>query len=438
MVLDVRAAAAQALAAVLGQGRSLNQSLPDYAPQVAPRDKGLLQELCFGCARWQPRLQIIADALMDKPLKPKDMDIHALLLVGLYQLMFTRIPDHAAIGSCVEASKKLKKPWASRLLNGVLRNFQRQRAQFETELADLPGYRYSHPDWLIGKLAKAWPDNWQALLDANNDHPPMTLRVNQRKLSREQYLEKLQFAAIDARATTHSPVGITLATPQDPQLLPGFATGEVSVQDEAAQLAADLLDLAPGQRVLDACCAPGGKTCHILERETALASITGLDVESKRLTRVRENLARLGLKAELVAADAGESDAWWNGEPFDRILLDAPCSATGVIRRHPDIKLLRRPADIAKLAALQLHLLKSLWMTLAPGGLLVYATCSVMPQENEQVIAKFLAETDDAKHRIIAANWGSARPLGRQLFPQTDGHDGFYYACLYKRNEQLM
>ncbi len=437
MALDVRVAAAQTLAAVLSHGQSLNQRLPDYTQQVTPRDKGLLQELCYGCTRWQPRLQLIADALMDKPLKRKNADIHALLLIGLYQLIFTRIPDHAAIGSCVEASKKLKKPWASRLLNGVLRNFQRRRPELETKLADLPGYRYSHPEWLVGKLTKAWPDNWQAVLDANNDHPPMTLRVNRRKLGRDDYLGKLRSAGVEASGTPFSPDGIVLAAPQDPQTLPGFAAGEISVQDEAAQLAALLLDLAPGQRVLDACCAPGGKTCHILEQEPALASLTALDVESQRLTRVRENLARLDLTARLIAADAGEIASWWEGEAFDRILLDAPCSATGVIRRHPDIKLLRRPADIAKLAALQLHLLKSLWQTLKPRGLLVYATCSVMPQENEQLIAKFLADTDDATHRAIEAHWGSARPFGRQLFPQPNGHDGFYYACLYKCDEPL-
>ncbi len=437
MALDVRLAAARSIAAVLAQRQSLNQSLPEYTQRVAPRDRGLLQELCFGCARWQPRLQLIADALMDKPLKPKDMDVHALLLVGLYQLIFTRIPDHAAIGSCVEASKKLKKPWASRLLNGILRNFQRRRPELETKLADLPTYRYGHPDWLIGKLAKVWPENWQALLDANNDHPPMTLRVNLRKLSRDRYLDQLTAAGIEASATGYSDVGITLTKPQDPQLLPGFAAGEVSVQDEAAQLAAALLKLAPGQRVLDACCAPGGKTCHILEQQPALASLTALDVESRRLTRVEENLARLGLEAELVAADAGDIESWWNSQTFDRILLDAPCSATGVVRRHPDIKLLRRPTDIAKLAALQLHLLKSLWATLKPGGLLVYATCSVMPQENEQVVAQFLADTDDAEHQIIEASWGTARPLGRQLFPQPNGHDGFYYACLSKQGRPM-
>lgn len=434
MALDVRVAAARTIAAVLAQGQSLNQCLPEFSQQVPPRDKSLLQELCFGCARWQPRLQTIAEALMEKPLRAKDQDIHALLLVGLYQLMFTRIPDHAAIGSCVEAAKKLKKPWASRLLNGVLRNFQRNRNELEARLNQQPNFQYSHPQWLIDEIARAWPDHWQQLLDANNRHPPMTLRVNQRKITRDRYLEKLSRAGITTTASPYSPNGLTLDKPQDPEALPGFAEGEVSVQDEAAQLAAELLELGPGQRVLDACCAPGGKTCHMLEREPELASVTALDVEARRMQRVQENLTRLDLTAELITADATELNTWWDGVNFDRILLDAPCSATGVIRRHPDIKLLRRQTDIAKLAALQLRLLSSLWSSLKPGGTLLYATCSVLPQENEQLVEEFVAATDDAEHLAIEAPWGVARPYGRQLFPQVAGHDGFYYARLRKRH----
>lgn len=433
MALDTRVAAARIIAALLTQSQSLSRSLPDYGQQVAPRDKALLQELCFGTARWQPRLQLITEHLLDKPLKAKDADIHALLLLGLYQLCFTRIPDHAAINSCVEACKKLKKPWAARVLNGVLRNFQRRRATLEAELAGTEAYRFSHPDWFTDLVHQAWPGDWQALLEANNQHPPMTLRVNQKRISRDDYAAELTAAGIAFTATAHSPVGLTLTQPQAPEALPGFTQGEASVQDEAAQLAATLLDLAPGQRVLDACCAPGGKTCHVLETEPNLASLTALDVDAQRLTSVQENLNRLGLEADLVAADAGQIDSWWDGVPFDRILLDAPCSATGVIRRHPDIKLLRRDTDIAKLAALQLQLLDAAWTTLAPGGLLVYATCSVLPQENEQVIAQFLDQNDAAEHRAIAAAWGKARPFGRQLFPQPGGHDGFYYACLHKK-----
>ena len=434
MTIDVRFAAARALTAVISRGQSLNQVIPEYAPQIAPQDRPLLQELCFGCARWQPRLQALADLLMAKPLKSKDAEVNALLLIGLYQLIFTRIPDHAAINSCVEASKRTKKPWAARLLNGVLRNFQRQRPGLETQLADVPAFEFSHPQWFIDVISQAWPQDWQALLDANNQHPPMTLRVNQSRISRQAYLDKLLAAGATATATPFASAGLTLAQPQDPLLLPGFGAGEASVQDEAAQLAAQLLELAPGQRVLDACCAPGGKTCHILELEPGIASLTGLDVDAKRLETVQSNLHRLGLNAQLIAADAAEPSAWWDGSPFDRILLDAPCSATGVIRRHPDIKLLRRPTDIAKLAALQLRVLQAVWTTLAPEGLLVYATCSVIPDENEQVIAQFLAEAKDAEHQPIAAAWGVNRPFGRQLFPQPGGHDGFYYAVLRKRS----
>lgn len=429
----VRVCAARALAEVLQAEKSLATSVPRYSEGLGAKDQALLQELCFGVCRHQQQLALIAQQFLQKPFKSKDCDIEALLYLGIYQLLYTRIPDHAAISATVEAAAKLKKVWAKGMLNGVLRNVQRGVAGFNAQpWADCDAYRYSHPQWFMDAVRAAWPEDWQQILEANNQHPPMTLRINRRYTTREQYLAALASRGIAAQATAFSSEGIQLQQPCSVQLLPDFAEGHVSVQDEAAQLSAHLLELAPGQRVLDACCAPGGKTCHILEREPQLREVVALDLDGKRMERVQENLKRLHLKATLTTADAAELATWWDQQPFTRILLDAPCSATGVIRRHPDIKLLRRAGDIAALAQLQLKLLCRLWQTLAPGGLLVYATCSVLPEENEQVVQRFVEQTEDAQHRVIDAAWGSERPFGRQLLPMSGAADGFYYALLYK------
>jgi 16S rRNA (cytosine967-C5)-methyltransferase len=428
--VNPRAQAARFLAEVLRGEKSL-AALPAYP--LSPQDRALLQELCYGVCRFYHRHDAILRQLLPKPLKAKDADVQALLHLGLYQLFCTRVPDHAAIGATVEAAATLKKPWAKGLINGVLRNAQRQRETFTRETPENPQSHYSHPQWLIDALKKAWPYHWQAILQANNQHPTFTLRVNRRQTSREAYLQRLLAAGIEAAATPFSPDGITLPQAVAVTQLPDFAEGAVSVQDEAAQLAAGLLELAPGQRVLDACCAPGGKTGHLLEREPGLDAVVGLDVEASRMGRVRDNLARLGLTATLKVADAARLEDWWDGRPFDRILLDAPCSATGVIRRHPDIKLLRRPDDIDKLAALQQQLLRALWSCLKPGGLLLYATCSILPKENEAQVAGFVAETADAQPQPLDVPWGLPLEIGRQLFPSPGGHDGFYYALLRKR-----
>src|SRR5690606_7918827 len=281
---------------------------------------------------------------------------------------------HSAIGETVGCEEKLKKPWAKGLLNAVLRNAQREGEALLAELEHDPVIRVAHPRWCEKSLKEFWPVHWEAICAANNAHPPMMLRVNRRQTSRDEYLAELQAAGIEAFPCQLSEDGIRLAAACDVQLLPGFAEGRVSVQDEAAQLAAGLLELKPGQRVLDACCAPGGKPCHILEREPELAEVVALDLEPKRLQRVQENLQRLQLEATLTAADARDTQAWWDGKPFQRILLDAPCSATGVIRRHPDIKLARQADDIAPLATLQGEMLDALWPTLEVGGVLLYAT----------------------------------------------------------------
>lgn len=430
--MNPRLAAAKALAAVLNGKASLNSSLPTQLDKVEDRDRGFTQDLAFGTARWQPRLSALAAKLLQKPFKAADADVEALLLVGLYQLLYTRVPAHAAIGETVGCADKLKKPWAKALLNAVLRRAQRESEALLAELEHDPVVRTAHPRWLQKSLKAFWPEQWEAICTANNAHPPMILRVNRRHQTRNAYLELLSQAGIGAHPCVFSRDGIILDAAADVRSLPGFADGWISVQDEAAQLAADLLDLAPGQRVLDACCAPGGKTCHILEAEPALAGVVAVDLEAKRLVRVRENLERLGLSAELIAADGRDTQAWWDGKPFQRILLDAPCSATGVIRRHPDIKLTRQPDDIAALALLQGELLDALWKTLEVGGILLYATCSTLPTENTEVIEAFLARTPGARELDLATAAGIKQPHGRQLLAREGGHDGFYYAKLIK------
>ncbi len=430
--MNPRLAAAKALAAVLNGKASLNSSLPPQLDKVEDRDRGFTQDLAFGTARWQPRLSALAAKLLQKPFKAADADVEALLLVGLYQLLYTRVPAHAAIGETVGCADKLKKPWAKALLNAVLRRAQRESETLLAELEHDPVVRTAHPRWLQKSLKAFWPEHWEAICAANNAHPPMILRVNRRHHGRDAYLQRLTDAGIAAAACVYSVDGIVLEAAADVRSLPGFAEGWISVQDEAAQLAAGLLDLAPGQRVLDACCAPGGKTCHILEVEKDLAGVVAVDLEAKRLVRVRENLARLGLSAELIAADGRDTATWWDGKPFQRILLDAPCSATGVIRRHPDIKLTRQADDITALAVLQGQLLDALWPTLEVGGILLYATCSTLPTENTEVIQAFLARTSGARELDLATTAGIKQPHGRQLLAQEGGHDGFYYAKLIK------
>lgn len=435
--MNPRLAAAKALTAVLNGKASLNSSLPVQLDKVEVRDRGFTQDLAFGTARWQPRLSALAAKLLQKPFKAADADVEALLLVGLYQLLYTRVPAHAAIGETVGCADKLKKPWAKALLNAVLRRAQRESEALLAELEHDPVVRTAHPRWLQKSLKAFWPEQWEAICAANNAHPPMILRVNRRHYSRDAYLKLLSQAGVAAKACVYSQDGIVLDEAGDVRSLPGFAEGWVSVQDEAAQLAADLLELAPGQRVLDACCAPGGKTCHILEVQPQLAGVVAVDLEAKRLVRVRENLDRLGLDAQLIAADGRDTQAWWDGQPFQRILLDAPCSATGVIRRHPDIKLTRQAEDIAALAQLQGELLDALWQTLEVGGILLYATCSTLPTENTEVIEAFLSRTPGARELDIGGQLGQPaaglkQPHGRQLLAQEGGHDGFYYAKLIK------
>lgn len=430
-MLSVRAAAAQVITQILAAKGSLSSLLPAISTKIADNDRALLQELCFGTCRFYPQLQAYTECLLDKPLRAKDGDVQALLLLGLYQLLHTRIPDHAAIGETVEVTRYIKKPWATNLVNGVLRSFQRDSSRINEFLAENRAFQSNHPAWMEAMIGKCWPEQFEQVIAANNQHPPFSLRLNTHKISRDSYLQLLLNADINAKPTHYSPYGITLEQACDPRKLPHFTEGWLSVQDEAAQLSGDLLQLSPSLRILDACSAPGGKTGHLLELEPSLR-VTALDADERRLTRVRENLTRLGVTADIVCGDGTKPNSWWDGELYDRILLDAPCSATGIIRRHPDIKVLRTPEELDKLGELQQQLLKNLWPLLKPGGVLLYATCSIMPKENTRIIEAFLARNKDASCDQLDVHWGFAQTCGRQLLPQMDDHDGFYYARLRK------
>ncbi len=423
--------AAMALSEVFRQGHSLTSVLPRWQTQLSAKDRPLLQELCYGVLRWQPRLDALASQLLKKPFKTKDMDVHALVLLGFYQMIYLRVPDHAAVSATVAVTTALKKQWARGLVNGVLRNFQRQSESLLATLDESPVSRWAHPHWFIEKLRHAYPEQWQTVLAANNQYPPLVLRVNRAKISRDDYQQQLLAVGIESKPTPHCKEGLILTRAVDVETLPGFVDGEVSVQDSAAQLAAGLLAAEPGDYILDACAAPGGKTAHVLECQPTVEMVA-LDQDGGRLERLHNNLQRLQLQATVVTADAAAPELWWDGRLFDRIMLDAPCSATGVIRRHPDIKLLRRADDIAVLATLQGKILRALWPLLKPGGRLLYITCSVLPQENVRQLNAFCREQGDAQELLISAPWGEAQTIGRQILPGESDMDGFYYACLQK------
>lgn len=427
---NVRAQAATTLAQVISDGKSLNQILSPALAQVAPQDRALLQELCYGTLRFAPLLEALLKQLLAKPLKPKDSDINALLLLGLYQLYAMRLPGHAAVNTTVAATSTLGKGWAKKLCNAVLRRYQREASDLTAQLD--PAASAAHPQWLYKALGQQWPDHRQHIIDANNNRPPMTLRVNKRLLTQEQGLAILREAGIHCSAGKISDSAICLEQAVDVNAIPGFADSQFSVQDEAAQLAAHLLAACPGERILDACAAPGGKTCHILERQPELSELVALDNNPERLKRIEENLSRLNLTATLLCADASAPPNTLATGSFDRILLDAPCSATGVIRRHPDIKTLRKGPDIDKFALTQQQLLQGVWPLLKSGGHLLYVTCSILSEENDTVIEQWLTDQQDAQSVNINADWGQATRYGQQLLPDNHGADGLYYALLTK------
>lgn len=411
-----------------GQG-SLASHLATARATEAELNHALLQEYCYGLCRWYPRLDAWSRDLLDKPLRSRDRDLHCLILLGLYQLFHMQTAAHAAVNETVEACVALGKPWAKNLVNAALRKAQREAEALAA--ADLRDYArlYAHPQWLLDRLKKDWPRHYRELLDANNARAPMTLRTNRKRTTREACLGTLAAAGISAAAGLLTETAIVLAQPLDVNLVPGFAEGLLSVQDEASQLLPTLLPLRAGLRVLDACAAPGGKTCALLEACEGL-KLLAIDNEPRRLPRISENLERLGLEAEVACADITAPD--FTRGPFDLILLDAPCSATGVIRRHPDIKLLRTPAEVAGLAAKQAALLDTAWPLLVPGGLLLYSTCSVLQEENSAQIARFLAAHRDASELPLDISGSEPCAHGRQLLPRQGGNDGFYYALLQK------
>lgn len=428
--MNTRLIAARVITRIFQDGQSLTAALDANLPAIElSKDKAFVQAVCYGVCRHYYRLDFILNELITKPIK--DLEIKALALVGIYQLSYMRVKPYAAVSETVLATRK--KPWAKGLINALLRNYQRDQASLEQKADSLNWVTFSHPLWLVQKIEHDWPEHAQNILRENNQQPPMSLRVNLARLSTEQYLQQLSALAINAVAVDDCPSAIILERPVAVELLPGFIDGLVSVQDVAAQLAASLLDLQAGHRVLDVCAAPGGKAAHILEHQPQLKELVAVDIDSTRLLRVEDTLQRLKLRATLIAGDALAPQDWWDGQLFERILLDAPCSALGVIRRHPDIKFLRRADDIETLQALQQNILHAIWPLLAPGGLLVYATCSILKQENEQQIAAFLATHADAQEVIIEdAAWGIATSHGRQIITGTAAMDGFYYARLVK------
>ena len=425
-----RLVAVQIMARVLGQGESLSALLPRLHESL-PRaqDQSLCKAMVFGLCRYSGYLTVWIDARLKKPFKKKDIDLYILLLLGAYQMACMRVPDHAAISESVNLTRQLGKDWASGLCNAVLRNFQGAKNQWQEDLLKVEP---ALPPWLLQRVQQDWPEDWRAIAKACMESPPMWIRVNSARESRANYQKRLQQIGMNATEGMAAEDALLLDSAVDVSQLPLFAEGLVSVQDQAAQLAAELLDLQAGISVLDVCAAPGGKSMHMLEKAEGSIALTALDIDAKRMQRVFENLQRGGLSADLVVADATDPQSWWQGQPFDRILLDAPCSATGVIRRHPDIRLLRKPADIPALVALQAKLLTTIWPLLAVGGMLVYSTCSILKQENEDQINAFLATTEDAKELLIQKSWGRSVSVGRQILPGEDQMDGFYYARLVK------
>jgi 16S rRNA (cytosine967-C5)-methyltransferase len=434
---SARSLSAHAVARVLREGVTLDAALKDALVAADPKLVSPVRSLSYGAVRGYFRHEAILAKLLSGPVRSLDFLVRALLSVALYELEDERTPEYAVVDAAVQTAKATDAMRASGLINAVLRRYLRERKTLDLEIARKPNTRHAAPIWLADRFRSDWPVRWTQLLAASDAQAPMWLRVNSRMSSTDEYLKELGTLGISAHAEERVPYAVVLETPCDVHELPGFAEGKVSVQDLGAQCVAFPLDLSPDQRVLDACAAPGGKTALIAEREPHLKKLVAIDIDPNRLARVRENLSRGSLRAEIAAADSADPKIWWDGTPFDRILLDAPCSGLGVIRRHPDIRLRKSPSDIDKLPALQGRLLRSAWNLLAPGGRLVYVTCTVTRSENHDVIAAFLANTPGAAI-VPAEAWrgwpglGEADEFGRQILPGEAGADGFYYAALTK------
>lgn len=437
----VRAKAAKVVADVAERGRSLDVALTTDA-NATRQERGLLRSLCYDSIRWYIRLETLLGRLLERPNQKLDPEIRALAVVGLCQLLYTDIPAHAAVAETVAATRLLGQPRAAGFINAILRRCQREQAQLLPAIDRELALRTAHPRWLVERLRQDWRERAPEILDANNQRPPFWIRVNRLRATAANYRARLQEKEIGVAASLFEDSALLLDKAMDVGDLPGFDQGLVSVQDAAAQFAAHLLEPRAGERILDACAAPGGKTGHLLELAPELAALTAVDVSPERLLRVTQNLQRLGLTAQLIAGDAADPAAWWDGQAFDRILLDVPCSATGVIRRHPDIKLLRREDDIAALAVRQSQLLRALWPLLLPGGRLLYASCSALQAETTAVVAGFLAEKPSARdataerlQSLHTFGTGAATDdlqIGLRIAAGAAGMDGFYYALLEK------
>lgn len=430
--ISVRALAAEALADIALSGHSLREVADRAFPRLPDsRDRALLTALLNEGARWWPRYDAAIDRLLDKSIRRNDPKIHALLVIGLIQLEVLELPAYAAVAATVEAVRELRRPRLAGLVNAVLRRWQRERETLNVALDATPATRHAHPAWLAAAIARDWPGQAEAIMAASNLEPPLMLRVNRNRATREEVVERLTGA--DQAVELHPWLvdGLVLPHSTDVTRLPGFAQGDFAVQDGAAQVPADLLGLANGQRVLDACAAPGGKACHALER--ANVHLVAVESEAKRIPRIRQNLERLGLRATVITGDAGDASGWWDGKPFDRVMIDAPCSATGVIRRRPDVRLHRREADIPALIAQQARILAACWELLAPGGSLLYVTCSILRAENEGVVGAFVAERADVDLVPLSLPVGQAAGIGWQILPGEGDLDGMYYALLRKR-----
>jgi len=433
MKIDTRALAARGLADVALRGASLREVMERSAPKLAdPRDRALLMALLSEGARWWLRFDAAIDGLLEKSLRHKDPAVHALLVLGLVQLEILELQDYAAVAATVEAVRALKRPQLAGLVNAVLRRWQRERESLLTKLDDKPQTRHAHPAWLAAALQRDWPAQANVVMDADNREPPLMLRVNRQRTKRDVLIDQLQAAGYAAAPHPWLADALVLPHSADVTRMPGFEDGHFAVQDGAAQVAADLADLHDGLRVLDACAAPGGKACHLLER--ADIDLTALEFEPARAERIRQNLMRLRLNAKVLIGDAGAPKAWWKGRPFDRILIDAPCSATGVLRRRPDVRLHRRESDIAAMQAQQRRILAALWPLLAPGGRLVYITCSVLRAENEAIVGELLAAQADAQAVAFTLPTGRPAATGWQILPGDGDLDGMYYAALRKQD----
>ena len=428
-MINARQAAALVVYDVSHKGESLDTALAHNCATLAANETPLYQEIAYGGVRWYLAYLDYLNHELKKPFKAKDAILNAILITAFYQLDYTQQVPYAVVNEAVSLTTKLKRKWAAGVVNVILRNYLRKKTKQST-IEEPNWYRQSFPDWLYNEICKAWPKYCTHIIHASQEKPPMTVRVNTQHHSCKDYLKLLQEAGIDATHCTDSAIGIELQTPIQVSKLPGFTKAWVSVQDEAAQLAIPVLDLEPGQNVLDACAAPGGKSMHILEHEPDL-QLSVLDF-SHRMGRLRENFARASLIANVIEGNLLQPQNWWDGRLFDRILLDAPCTGTGVIRRHPDIKLRRQAENVLQFAVNQQNLLANALEMLKPGGKLLYTTCSILTAENEQCVAQFIAQTPKVNALDLPEKLGVNTTHGRQRLPGVHSGDGFFYALLQK------